>query len=101
MELLELLRRRARCSPGSDGRRPDDFANMFRMSVSEMTPVRRPERWAPGMAAAGTTLCTWVGRGDCGTEPEPGTSTVEVVGANKGVAGADGDGDADSTTHIR
>lgn len=24
------------------------------MSVSEMTPVRRPERWAPGMAAAGT-----------------------------------------------
>lgn len=99
-ELLELLLRLALCSLGSEGRKPVDLANMLRISVSEITPVKRPERCAPGSAEAGTE---WVigggkGSGDCGAEPGPGTITV---GASRGVAGADGDGEADSTTHMR
>ena len=41
---LELRRRLERCSLGSDGLRPEDLANMLSMSVSETTPVRRPDR---------------------------------------------------------
>lgn len=103
-ELLELLRLRARCSPGSDGRRPDDRANKLRMSVRETTPVRRPDIWAPGSADAGTLCCVvpWRGTGDGGVEPVPGTITVLLlVGDKSGVAGEDGDGEGDSTTHMR
>lgn len=131
-ELLLLRRRRARCSPGSDGCRPDDLANVFRISVSETTPVRRPERLAPGITAAGTEVKLAVtpdgnGNGDCGAEPVLAVGIRIVVspvvvaarlpvrlpvgpagpvetlgtGASSGVAGADGDGEADSTTHIR
>lgn len=72
-ELLELRRRRARCSPGSVGCRPLDRAKTFRMSVSEMTPVSLPERCAPGIAAAGTEddgekMGFESGRGDGGAE---------------------------------
>src|SRR5690242_19237169 len=76
-ELLEaeLLRRRARWSPGSVGFRPDDLAKRLSMSDSDTTPVRRPERWAPGSAAAGTEeekappTPTAAGRGDRGGPP--------------------------------
>jgi hypothetical protein len=98
-ELLELLRRLARCSPGFDGCKPEDLANIFRMSVSDTTPLKRPERWAPGNEAAGTEVNTAPGTGDCGFELDPGGTIT--VGARRGVAGAEGEGDADSTIHIR
>lgn len=43
------------------------MANRFRISVSEMTPVRRPERWAPGIAAAGTEAEGEMTDADAGT----------------------------------
>jgi len=92
-ELLELLLRRARCSDGSEGLSPLDRANRFRMSVNDTTPVSRPDRLAPGIAAAeteGTALNPWpcVGSmGDCGVDstvvPEPtplGLGTRMVAG---------------------
>lgn len=100
-ELLELLRRLARCSPGSEGFMPDDLAKRLRISVRETTPVRRPERLAPGRAEAGTLCWTCCGRGEGGVEPEPGIRTDPPVGARSGVAGAEGEGEADSTTHMR
>jgi hypothetical protein len=82
------------------------------------------------MAAAGTEEKVWPGSGDCGVEPpavgtstvadDPGLATVPWpvtvavagseptlvlafgrLGVKRGVAGALGDGDADSTTHMR
>ena len=53
-ELLELLRLLARCSLGLKGCSPLCLAKRFRISVREMTPVRRPEIRAPGKAAAET-----------------------------------------------
>lgn len=50
---LELLRRRLRLSFGSAGLRPLARAYRFRISVSETTPTRRPERRAPGSEEAG------------------------------------------------
>lgn len=100
-ELLELRRRRAsRWSFGLEGLRPDWRAKRFKTSVRETTPVRRPDRRAPGMAAAEIAD---VGRlevndGDGGAEEAFGTITAEAL---RGVEGIDGDGDADSTTHIR
>lgn len=83
MELLELRLRRALCSPGSEGFRPDDRANKFKMSVSEMTPVNLPDKCAPGKAAAGTEdegekMGVGSGRGDGGAEDwfAPGDKTV-------------------------
>lgn len=100
-ELLELLRRLARCSPGSDGFRPDDLAKRLRMSVRDTTPLKRPERLAPGRAEAGTLCWACWGSGEGGAEPGPGTRTEPPDGARSGVAGAEGEGDADSTTHMR
>jgi len=127
-ELLLLRRRRARCSPGSAGWRPEDLANRLRISVSDTTPVRRPDRCAPGRAAAGTAALAGMGKGDCGPDPvlDAGISTVVSpdvvavrcselpdelglltvggdtwVGVSSGVAGADGEGEADSTIHMR
>ena len=130
-EALELRLLLARCSLGSNGLRPLDFANKFRISVNDTTPVSRPESPAPGSAEAGTEENgPWVD-GDWGVDvvmaPGGGTTTVaepgvglpvlpgEVIGGDsvgverggkldacsKGVAGALGDGEADSTTHIR
>ena len=48
-ELSRLLR-----SPGSPGLSPDARANRFSTSVKLTTPLRRPEMFAPGKAAAGT-----------------------------------------------
>jgi hypothetical protein len=83
------------------------------------------------MAAAGGDEKVWLGEGDCGPDSPPplGTNTVGVepglipvpapvdvavagveptlvlvvgkVGARSGVAGALGEGEADSTTHMR
>jgi hypothetical protein len=54
MELLELRRRRARCSFGLEGFRPDCRAKRLRISVKDMTPVNRPDIRAPGRADAET-----------------------------------------------
>lgn len=53
-ELLELRRRRALCSDGSEGCNPVDLAKMLRMSVSETTPMSFPDKRAPAIAGAGT-----------------------------------------------
>lgn len=70
---------------------------MLRTSVSDMTPVNRPEMRAPAMADAGTADAK---TGDGGAANGGGIG-VKPCGGMRGVAGADGDGDADSTTHIR
>jgi hypothetical protein len=92
IELLELFRRLARWAPGSVGCKPVDLANALRMSVSEMTPLSLPDIRAPTMAAAGIA-------GDGG--PPGGGAPVKLWGPASGVAGALGEGDADSTTHMR
>jgi len=97
-ELLELLRRLALCSPGSAGFNPLNLANMLRMSVRETTPLSFPEMRAPAKAEAGTATA---GTGDGGAWFDGGAPLTWVWGPISGVAGADGDGDADSTTHIR
>lgn len=104
IELLELRRLRERWSFGLRGCRPDWRAKRFKISVNEMTPVRRPEIRAPGRAAADTAEA---GKpplilGETGMEPGVGGFPAYVIeGVERGVAGFDGDGDADSTTHIR
>lgn len=104
-ELLELLLRRARCSPGSVGCSPVNLANRLRISVKEMTPLSLPDMDAPAMADAGTDVARTAGDGTgdggapwwaAGTEPPE-----KPCGASNGVAGVDGDGEADSTTHMR
>lgn len=152
IELLELRRLLALCSPGSAGFRPLDRANRFKISVSEITPVSFPDRCAPGSAAAGTEddgEKTAVGSGSglggaedwfappagvavvaetdgellpapavvvvaaavvgpdmelliASADPPPLATTVVVpTGPRRGVAGALGLGEADSTTHMR
>jgi hypothetical protein len=72
------------------------------MSVSEMTPVRRPEIRAPGRAAAETAGKALLRDGDAGVEFTGEERTAWVMeGVASGVAGAEGDGEAASTTHIR
>lgn len=70
-ELLELRRLRALDSFGLRGLRPDWRAKRFKMSVSEITPVKRPDIRAPGKAAAETA-----GK----TPPRDGDAGVEVAG---------------------
>lgn len=95
-ELLELRLLLARCSPGSDGFSPVDLANILRTSVRETTPESLPERRAPAIADAGTAAAV---TGDGGATLV--AALVKPCGAIRGVAGAEGEGDADSTTHIR
>jgi hypothetical protein len=94
------------------------------MSVMDTTPVRRPERCAPGRPLGITVVVNvWLASGDCGADALVGggiitvadggglpTATVDEeedegptgwLGWRRGVAGALGDGDADSTTHMR
>ena len=75
------------------------------MSVRLTTPLRRPERLAPGMAAAeiagaGDTtevmLAGALGLGS-GTMGDGGTRTA---GVRAGVGGPEEAGEGDSTTHI-
>lgn len=129
-ETLELRLLLALDSLGSNGLRPLDFANRLRISVNDTTPVNRPDSPAPGSAEAGTEENGPCVEGDWGVDvviaPGGGTTTVAEPGAglpvlppgevtggdnverggkldadSKGVAGALGDGEADSTTHIR
>lgn len=89
---------------------------MLRTSVNETTPLNVPERRAPAIADAGTvgtgTTEGMIGDGGAtGTVPEAlpvagwegcgGIAVVKPWGPIRGVAGAEGEGDADSTTHIR
>ena len=84
-ELLELRLRRARSSLGSEGFKPVDFANIFRTSVKEMTPVSLPDKRAPAIADAGTAA---VGTGDAGTAAvgtgDAGAACVDVDAAIAG-----------------
>jgi len=71
------------------------------MSVSDITPVSRPEILAPGRAAAETGKAPPLMEGELGFELGIGARTACVIeGVARGVAGVDGDGEADSTTHI-
>lgn len=66
--------------------------------MRDTTPVRRPEMRAPGKAAADTGNAL-LREGDAGLEL---ARTAWVMdGVASGVAGCEGDGEADSTTHIR
>jgi hypothetical protein len=69
------------------------------MSVRVTTPIRRPERTLPVIDDAGTAG-KWVVavREDVELVAEEGTKTV---GPKSGVAGAEGEGEGDSTTHMR
>lgn len=101
-ELLELRRLRDLWSLGLSGLRPDWRAKRFRISVREMTPVKRPDIRAPGREAAETAGKTPVREGDAGFEDAGEECTACAMdGVASGVAGAVGEGDADSTTHIR
>lgn len=63
------------------------------MSVREMTPVSRPEMpEAPDTAGKAAFSA-----GEAGEEPYGG---AKIAGVNAGVAGAEGDGEEPSTTHI-
>ena len=99
IELLELLRRLALCSPGSRGWSPVDLANVLRISVNEMTPLSFPDSLAPAIADAGTAGAA---AGDGGAPPAAAVGAPgNDCGPANGVAGADGDGEGDSTTHMR
>lgn len=66
--------------------------------MRETTPVSFPERRAPAMAEAGTV---GVDTGDGGAPPPADDPEASDWGPINGVAGAEGDGEADSTTHMR
>lgn len=99
IELLELFLRLARWTPGSDGFSPVDLANVFSTSVNETTPLSFPDIRAPIRAEAGTEAAI------CGDGGAAGAPCVKLAGPVNGVvmgvSGAVGDGDDDSTTHMR
>ena len=67
-----------------------------------MTPVKRPEIRAPGKAAAETAGKAVWRDGEAGVEFTGEERTAWLMdGVASGVAGADGDGEAASTTHMR
>ena len=87
----------------------------MRISVRDITPVKRPDILAPGKAAAETAE---PGKrllidGDAGVDPSAGDAgscgiagvggrtAWAIDGVARGVAGVDDEGEADSTTHIR
>lgn len=100
IELLELLRRLARWAPGSKGCSPVDLANVLRISVREITPLSLPDIRAPIMAEAGTAE-PGCGDGGAALGAAAGGPPGKPPGPVNGVAGAVGEGDADSTTHMR
>lgn len=89
----------------------------------ETTPVSRPDRRAPGKPLGITVVMKlWFGSGDCGAGALAGGGMMTVLtggglptagpegggagpagwlGWRRGVAGALGEGEADSTTHMR
>jgi hypothetical protein len=73
----------------------------LRISVSETTPVSRPEIREPGSAAAETAGKALDRDGDAGVELTGEERTAwETDGVDRGVDEDEEDGDA-STTHIR
>jgi hypothetical protein len=71
------------------------------MSVRDITPFKRPDILAPGSAAAETAGNVLWRSGDAGRELFGEERTAwGNEGVARGVAGAEGDGDAASTTHI-
>jgi len=103
MELLELRRLRSRWSLGLKGFRPDWRPKRFRISVKETTPVSRPEILAPGIEAA-ETAGKAVSDGDAGVdETKPGEWRFAELteGVANGVPPGEGEGEDDSTIHIR
>lgn len=98
IELLELRRLRSLWSLGLKGFNPDWRPKRFKMSVRETTPVRRPEILAPGREAAETAGNAPDIDGEAGVEEIGECITAWVI---DGVAPGDGEGDDDSTTHIR
>ena len=99
------------------------MAKRFKISVMDTTPVSRPDSRAPGKPLGMTVVVkVWLGSGDGGvgalagdggitTLPDGEGLSTPAVGASggpagwlgwrSGVAGALGDGEADSTTHMR
>jgi hypothetical protein len=75
-EELELRLRRERLSLGLNGLRPDWRAKRFRISVSEITPVNRPEMRAPGRAEADTAGNAADSAGETGPDPGCGDMTA-------------------------
>ena len=66
-------------------------------SVREITPVNLPEIRDSGMADTDMAPgCVGRRDGDAGAAP-----IERVAGVDEGVAGAEGDGEAASTTHMR
>lgn len=82
---------------------PLALANKFRISVKLITPLRRPDKLAPGIAAAemaGAGGVVTVAEADAGSGVmgEGGTRTA---GAMAGVGGPEEAGEGASTTHMR
>lgn len=101
MELLELFRLLALWAPGSIGFNPVDFAKELRISVRDTTPLSLPDKRAPIIADAGMA-------GDvCGDAGGPllgvrvGGPPGKLLGPVNGVAGPVGEGEVESTTHMR
>lgn len=102
IELLELRRRRSRESVGLNGFKPDCLAKRLSTSVSDITPVSRPDNLVPGRAAADTAGKEVENDGDAGVELlEYDRFACVREGVASGVAGVEGEGEGDSTTHIR
>lgn len=77
-------------------------ANKLRTSVREMTPVKRPEIRAPGREAADTAGNVPEREGEAGFEDIGEARTAWLMeGVERGVAGLDGEGEEDSTIHMR
>ena len=101
-ELLELRRLRSRWSLGLNGLRPDWRPKRFKMSVRETTPVKRPEILAPGIEAAETAGNDPARDGEAGVDEFGEWRLAWLMdGVANGVVAGDGEGEDDSTTHIR
>ena len=101
MELVELFRRLALWARGSVGFKPVDLAKELRISVSDTTPLNLPDMRAPIIAEAGTAGDSWGEAGAPLLGAAGGAVPGKLPGPVNGVAGPDGEGDADSTTHMR
>lgn len=112
LRMLELLLRRLalRASSGSWGFKPLARAKRLSMSVRLTTPLRRPDRLAPGMAFAEMAGAAVPARsGECAVTPAEAAAGSGTLGAGKditvgftdGVGGPEDAGEGASTIHIR
>jgi len=110
LELL-LLRRCFLTSDGSWGCKPLASPNRFKISVRLMTPVKRPERLAPGTVVADALeleliACDEPAEAEVLPAAGPGklsglNGAEAMAGVSNGVGGPDEAGEGDSTTHMR